>query len=96
MIYESKERVGTVDCSRFHPVVSKKYDIKSLFVTGMETDELGEELEREKQQHEESQKKDLKVVPQAKIDSNTNFVQKGQYVRIVTRILYKQFVAFRP
>jgi|JI61114C2RNA_FD_contig_31_7469913_length_638_multi_3_in_0_out_0_1 hypothetical protein len=35
IIYESKERVCTVDCSRFHPTLQKQYDIKDLFVTGM-------------------------------------------------------------
>lgn len=46
VIYESKERVGTVDCSRYHPALEKNYDIKELFMTGMDTDFLQEEAKK--------------------------------------------------
>lgn len=46
IIYDSKERVSNVDCSRFHPKLEKTYDIKNLFVTGMDGDALQEEHEK--------------------------------------------------
>ena len=43
VIYESKEKMMTHDCSKYHPEVSDEIpDIKNLFVTGMESDALHE------------------------------------------------------
>jgi hypothetical protein len=83
-----------VDCSRYHPILEKNYDIKELFMTGMETDFLQEEAKKEENDREAAKSKQLTAL-KSKINTSTNFLEKGQYVRIVIKLVYKNYLGFK-
>lgn len=85
LIYESKEPMITHDCSKFHPDPQPidKEEMKNLFVTGMEGDVLNEMSDEEEDKEKQIEKILKKNVQKAKITENTNFFQKGYYVKIV-------------
>lgn len=61
----------------------------------MENDNLQEELEQEELQRKEVVGKDLKT-PKGNISQLTNFLPKGQYIKVTVWLPYRHIKLFRP